>query len=135
MTNEIKLTAPNNGGKVDDYPDLVTETFDRKTGSTPMIEFSDLWWAREAEDRVNYLHKLASSLDDAAKKLQKENNEMNELLFKKEAQLDAAHKAMGTDRSMIQKQLINENAKQQKLLEENQALRAEIKALEARLEA
>lgn len=103
------------------------------TNKAKLIEFSDKWKARPEAERMEYLIKLASSLNHAAQEIQKERDFLNKLLFSKEEQLTKLNKQLSADRVMIQKQLVAENAKQQKLLDENAALHKEIRELETKL--
>lgn len=112
----------NGNGSKDDF---VGKLFVRKTkkDKLKLIEFSKEWEARTDEEKIKYLHRLASSLNEAAQQIQKERDELNKILFQKEAELVALKKQMEVERMMIHKQLEAENKKQQKLLEENQNLR------------
>jgi hypothetical protein len=104
--------------------------FKRRSKNVPLIQMGVEFEKRSEKDKLMYFWKLASSLDYAAKQIQKERNELNTLLFKKEKQLTAYKKQLAQDRQMIQKQLMAENKTKQKLLDENQELRLEIKRLE-----
>jgi predicted nucleic acid-binding Zn-ribbon protein len=110
----------------------VSGLFKRTTGNNAKkITLSPEFYARPLKDQVNYLIKLASSLNHAAQQIQEERDELSKLLFQKDGQLVKYQKQLGQDRGMIQQQLVRENQKRQELLEENQRLRAEIKRLEA----
>lgn len=114
-----------------EYPDFVNEQlFKRYSIGAERIQFGDAWKARPDEDKIEYLIKLASSLNQAAVKIQEERNKLNAILFTKENQLVACNKGRTQDREMIQKQLLRENETKEKLIQENQSLRAEIKRLE-----
>lgn len=111
-------------------PDFVSDLFKRESKSVELIKFSEKFMLRPDKDKIEYLIKLASSLNHAAQQIQKERDELNQLLIKKESQLKKCHEQRDQDRMMIHKQLANENKKQQVLLKENQGLREEIKGLE-----
>lgn len=110
--------------------DFVSKLFKRTSKDVKLIEFSEKFHARPEKEKIEYLIKLASSLNHAAQQIQKERDLLNKLLFAKENQLKKCQEQRTQDRIMIQKQIATENAKQQALLRENQALRSEIKELE-----
>ena len=112
------------------YPDMVDERFKRHSAGAEQIQFGKEWWLRPDKDKIEYLIKLASSLNHAAVQIQKERDELNKLLFSKEEQLTESTVVRDQDRQMIQKQLLRENKAKEELLQENQSLRAEIKRLE-----
>jgi hypothetical protein len=115
--------------------DFVSEDFVRHERSKPkLIKFGSKWDERPDKSKIEYLHKLASSLNESNERMQKELNEANELLFEKESQLTRLNQSQRIDRQMIHRRLAAENAEKQKLLEENVSLRKEIKSLTAQIE-
>jgi septal ring factor EnvC (AmiA/AmiB activator) len=92
----------------------------------PMIQFGDLYGKMSLRERVRYCERLASTMNDAAAKMQDERNELLEICQKQEAQLKAGGIAMTANQSMIQSQILQHN-------EENQENQAEIARLNARI--
>ena len=124
----------NDTGRPDTADDFVAAAlFRRHSKTAPKITLSEAFSERSLPDQIKYLHKLASTYHEAAMDLNAKNTEANQLLFAKESQLSKALAALGTDRAMIQKQLMRENEERQKLLGENTGLHAEIKELQAQL--
>jgi len=111
-------------------PDELEEGVARITKQAPMIKMGFQFYEKTIEEQSKYWHKLASSLNQACQKIQKERDALNALLFEKEKLLTQAQKERGQDRGMIQKQLMSANVKYQKLLEENQTLQKRITELE-----
>ena len=114
--------------------DMVDETFVRKTRSVPMITFGHEFKERSDADKIDYLWKLASSLNDAAQQIQRERDELNEIAFKQHAQIKELERSRAADRQMIHRQLESANGKYQDLLKENQGLNREITKLEQEIE-
>jgi exoribonuclease II len=108
---------------------IVEELFKRETGKVKLIQFGEKFKSQSDEAKIKYLIELASSLNHAAQQIQKERDELNKLLFLKEDLLVKCKESRSAARVMIQKQIINENEKQQELLKENQQLRKEIEEL------
>lgn len=113
--------------------DFVGDNFERYSKNAPRIDIGGEFDKRSDKDKIEYLIKLASSLNHAAQLIQKERNELNDLLFSKEAQLTAAYEKITAGQMMIHKQLVRVNEEKQKLLDENQALYNEIMQLEKEL--
>ena len=111
-------------------PDELEEGVARITKQAPLIKMGFQFYEKTIEEQSKYWHKLASSLNQACQKIQKERDALNALLFEKEKLLTQAQKERGQDRGMIQKQLMSANVKYQKLLEENQTLQKRITELE-----
>lgn len=118
-------------GKELDFMD--TAMFKRSSKECRRIEFGPEWHARSNKDKIEYLIKLASSLNHAAVEIQKERDELNNTCFNLESQLVVSQKQRMSDQVMIHTQLKNENENKQALLQENQMLRKEIKELEKKL--
>jgi septal ring factor EnvC (AmiA/AmiB activator) len=115
-------------------PDFVDETkYERHSEAAVPIKFGKKWLARSNKDKIEYLIKLASSLNHAAVKIQEERNELSGILFEKERQLTACIKGRDQDREMIQKQLLKENATKQMQAKQLQVLTMEKKELRAEI--
>ena len=110
--------------------DLLDPRWKRFTKQAPMIPINEGMKARSVEERFIYFHKLASSLNHAAQKIQGERDFLNKVLFEKERQIKSLQEEIEKNIKMIRSQLSNSNKQTQELLEENQALRKEIKELE-----
>ncbi len=119
---------------VNDFEDFVDdELFIRESRKCPMIRFGPAWEDQTDMYKIEYLWKLASSLNDAAQQIQKERDIANDLLFRKENQLTIGKGKLMQNQIMIQQQLRLANERHQKIIEENKGLYAEIKQLEGRL--
>lgn len=114
----------NGNGKEEDF----VGDFERKSKGVPLIP-DDKIVKRSLEEQVNYWHKLASSYNWTAAKIQEERDEIVALCVKKEQELVQLKKAREADQKMIHRQLETANKEKQDLLNENQKLYAEIKAL------
>lgn len=119
------MTNKNNGNE----KDFVMKPVVRKSKDVPLLPLGKGFKERSHEEQVKYLHKLASSYHWTANQIQKERDELNTLVFQKEAQLVELKKAREADQRMIHRQLATANKEKQGLLQENQNLYAEIKAL------
>lgn len=114
-----------------EHPDIVDGAFKRVKGEKlKLIEPDKLFLERPLQEQNDYWHKLASSLNKVAIKIQDERDALDIILFEKEKLLKACQAQRNQDRVMIQKQLINANGRHQKLLEENQKLYKRITELE-----
>ena len=120
-------------GDVKDLDFMDTSQYKRSSKECRRIEFSDEWHARSSKEKIEYLIKLASSLNHAAVQIQKERDELSNTCFNIESQLIVSQQARMSDQVMIHTQLKNENEAKQLLLSENQQLRKEIKELEKKL--
>lgn len=119
------MTNGNGNGKLKSFmeaTDYISDVYKRNVKRAPMIKRSAEFYKRPIEEQLAYWHKLASSLNDACQQIQKERDELNAILFSKEAQLTQLKKQVEADRMMIHNQLDRENKRYQKLLEENQML-------------
>jgi hypothetical protein len=119
--------------KAEQEEDFVSEQFKRESKDAPLIKLGSGYHNGTRQQKIRYLHKMASAYHHAAIRLQEENIELNEILFNKEAIIHKLEKSNQADREMIHRTIDAENKAKQKLLKENEGLYAEIKQLEARL--
>lgn len=113
--------------------DFITSDYVRHTMHAPKIQFSEEWHKKPASDRIEYLIKLASSLNDAARMIQEERDKLNSTCIKQEKQIKSLRDTTRKDRMMIHKQLAAENTIKEKLVQENMRANREINDLQDRL--
>ena len=87
-------------------PDFVDKIFVRKSRDVPLIKKSKEFYNRTIEEQAHYWHKLASSNNAVAVQIQKERDELNVVLFQKEAQLVELKKARSNDQMMIHQHVL-----------------------------
>jgi len=98
--------------------------------SSKNIRLSERFLERPAPQQIDYLHSLASALNQAVDIMQRERNEINEVAIKQERQLfqqHAQHQAMA---QQIQLQTEQSNAKAEQRIQEMMELKAEKRKLE-----
>ena len=116
-------------------PDFVDPIFVRESKDVKLIQFGPKWHFEKSDsDKIDYLIKLASSLNHAAQQIQSERDELNSVAIRQEEQIKALEQSRAADRQMIHKQLAAENEKHQNLLKENQGLNRRITELEREIE-
>jgi septal ring factor EnvC (AmiA/AmiB activator) len=103
--------------------------FKRISKDIKLIEFGEEFYLRSDRLKIEYLVKLASSLNHAAVTIQEERNKLNDLLYQKERQLVSCKKQRSQEQEMIQKQLLKENATKQAQAERLETLTMEKKRL------
>ncbi len=81
--------------------DFMEEGWERKSRNSKMITLSKNFQKRPDEEKINYLWKLASSLNQVAVQIQKERNEANSLLFVKEEKLVKCHEGRSQEQLML----------------------------------
>ena len=105
------------------------EGWERKSENAPLIGLPKDFDQRTDADKIKWLHKIASSLDQACQMIIAERTEANKLLFLKENRIVNLTVTVQKLKINMHKMLTTANAEKQKLLEENKGLYAEIKEL------
>jgi len=124
--------------KFTNQDDLVAAGFERLDPKAisqhpPKIRFGELYRKMGLREKVRYCERLASTMNHAAATIQKERDQLNDLLHMKEMQLKAGGAAMGQNNSMIQDQITKHNAEKQALQQAVAEKNARIRELEKQL--
>lgn len=106
---------------------------DKVSQNPPKIRWGLRYQNMSPDEKVKYLEKFAHSMNHAAAMLQDERNKLNELLVRKEAQLEAGGRAMSQNNDMIQIQITKHNEDKQAFLTEIARLKARVRELEAQV--
>lgn len=118
---------------IDDLVDAGFERLDPRLVEKrpPAIKWGMLYQRKTPEQKMRYLERLASSMNQAAAKIQSERNELGRLCELKEAQLAQLSVAMRQNNDMIQSEVTRMNADRRQYRDEIAKLRAEVRALKA----
>jgi hypothetical protein len=116
-------------------PDVLVEGFHRLDdhlldARAPRIKFLPRFHEREEEAKVEYLVKLASTMNHAAKLIQDERDRLVELMVLKEEQLEKMAAQLRENNAMLQQEVTRMNEKQQGFHREVAKLGARIRELE-----
>ncbi len=126
----------NNNGKRISLPDFVVPEFFKRVDPTVVdLNPKILPWGKEYRSwpdarKIEYLEKLASSMNKAADLLQQERNALNEAIKLKEEQLIRMDKSVKRNNEMIQTQVTEMNSQRQNWNAEAVRLNKRIKELE-----
>lgn len=96
----------------------------------PMIKWGMLYGKMSHREKIRYLERLASAMNNAAYKIQKERDELGRLAELKERQLEVGKKALEQNNDMVQQQLTKMNEERQHYNTEIARLRARVRELE-----
>jgi len=97
----------------------------------PKINWGNLYREKFDDTRkIEYLEKLASTMNHAAALIQDERNQLNGLMEKKEAQLESMAKAIEANNEMLQSEVTRMNAERQGYNREIKRLNNKIRELE-----
>ena len=96
----------------------------------PKIQWGLIYRDWDDKKKIEYLEKLASSMNHAAALIQDERNQLNALMAKKEEQLVAMNKAIEQNNAMLQSEIGRMNAEKQEYNEAIAVLNRRIKELE-----
>lgn len=117
--------------------DLIVEGFKKldvpDITHPPKIKWGQAYLDMSDERKINYLEKLASSMNHAASLLQDERNKLGELCEKKEQQIQKLTVALAQNNFMIQEQITKHNADKQEYLSTISKQNTKIKELEKSL--
>ena len=130
MNDEVKKTKYQ--GQVADF---VGAGFHKLDDNLLSLQPPKIQWGRVYQDwpddkKIEYLEKLASSMNHAAALIQEERNNNLVLMDKKEEQLDAMKRAIDQNNEMIQGQMTQMNAEKQEYNKAIAELNVRIKELE-----
>jgi hypothetical protein len=92
-----------------------------------LIRLSEDFFKRPAKEQVTYLHKLASSNNEALDKMQQERNALlSDVKFLKQ-QLHACQQALDIQKGIVRQNLTDSNTEHQNLIGKIQQLSAKLK--------
>ena len=97
----------------------------------PKITWMPKFLEQEAQVQNEYLKKLASTMNNAAKLISDERDALVELMVKKEKQLEAMSKQLEMNNKTVQDQVMRMNQQRQFTAEEVSRLNRRIKELES----
>lgn len=102
----------------EELTDTVVEGFKRLDDNIldrrpPKITWMEGFEKKEDKAKIEYLKKLASTMNNAARLIQDERDALVKLMVKKEEQLAVMQKQMRQNDEVLQKQLISMNAQKQ----------------------
>ena len=99
----------------------------------PKILWGGIYQASSNEEKIEYLEKLAATMNHAASLIQDERNQLNKLCELKEQQIEKLKEAMDANNNMLQSEVAKINEERQKFNEskaglKGQALKAQLKS-------
>jgi len=99
----------------------------------PKIAWGKIYQSSSNEEKIEYLEKLASTMNHAASLIQDERNQLNKLCELKEQQIEKLKEAMDANNNMLQSEVAKINEERQKFNEskaglKGQALKAQLKS-------
>ena len=99
----------------------------------PKIAWGKIYQSSSNEEKIEYLEKLASTMNHAASLIQDERNQLNKLCDLKEQQIEKLKEAMDANNNMLQSEVAKINEERQKFNEskaglKGQALKAQLKS-------
>ena len=102
----------------------------------PKIAWGKIYQSSSNEEKIEYLEKLASTMNHAASLIQDERNQLNKLCELKEQQIEKLKAAMDQNNGMLQSEVAKINEERQKFNEskaglKGQALKARLKSLQS----
>ena len=100
------------------------------TKKPPKIVWSKQFREREVQVQLDYMEKLANTMNHAASLIQDERNALNELLTKKEQQLVSMSKQLLANNELVQVEVSRMNKQKQGFHAEVSRLNTRIRELE-----
>jgi len=99
----------------------------------PKILWGGIYQASSNEEKIEYLEKLAATMNHAASLIQDERNQLNKLCELKEQQIEKLKEAMDANNNMLQSEVAKINEERQKFNAskaglKGQALKAQLKS-------
>jgi len=91
----------------------------------PKIKWGKLYGGFNDKEKIEYLEKLASTMNHAAYLIQEERNGLLKLIDKKEDMVERAKKAMDENNEMVQIELNKVNKERQKANANGQSLKGD----------
>lgn len=131
----FKLKQLNNLGTKDKIADFVGKGF-RKLDENlieskpPKIKWGKIYEQSTDKQKIEYLEKLAATMNHAAYLIQEERNQMLELVAKKEEQIIKLKEAMGKNMDMLTSEITKMNEQRQEFHKEVARLNKRIRELE-----
>jgi len=106
----------------------------RRTGNgrAPQIKFGEGFDEWPTGKQISYLKELASSMNNAADKMQTERNEMSGKLALAEDKLANAQNALDIQKTIVMNHITTANIERQSFIAEIQALQARVRELSKR---
>ena len=121
--------------------DLLAQGFHKLDDKLLVVKAPKITWGRiyqssSNEEKIDYLEKLASTMNHAASLIQDERNQLNKLCELKEQQIEKLKAAMDQNNGMLQSEVAKINEERQKFNEskaglKGQALKARLKSLQS----
>ena len=121
--------------------DLLAQGFHKLDDKLLVVKAPKITWGRiyqssSNEEKIDYLEKLASTMNHAASLIQDERNQLNKLCELKEQQIEKLKEAMDANNNMLQSEVAKINEERQKFNEskaglKGQALKARLKSLQS----
>ncbi len=120
-------------GKVED--DFLGEGFERLdeeivVKNPPKISWGKKYQMKTDAEKISYLEKLASSMNNAAFLIQNERNDLLELLSTKDRQVTIMAANLDANNNMIQQQVTKMNAEKQEYFKTIAALNTKVREYE-----
>ena len=99
----------------------------------PKISWGMIYQGSSNEEKIEYLEKLASTMNHAASLIQDERNQLNKLCELKEQQIEKLKEAMDANNLMLQSEVTKINEERQKFNQSKAGLKGQ--ALKDRLKS
>lgn len=121
----------------EELTDMVVEGFKRLDNNIldkrpPKIVWMEGFEKKEDKVKIEYLKKLASTMNNAARLIQDERDELARLMALKEAQLEKLSEQLSMNNLMLQDQVTKMNEQRQGYITEVSRLSRKIRELEAK---
>lgn len=110
--------------------DLIAQGFhklddDLIVAKPPQILWGRIYQESSDEEKIEYLEKLASTMNHAAALIQDERNQLTELCELKEQQIEKLKKAMDANNNMLQSEITKINEERQKFNQSKAGLKGQ----------
>jgi len=91
----------------------------------PKILWGKIYQASSKEEKIEYLEKLAATMNHAASLIQDERNQLNKLCELKEQQIEKMKQAMDANNNMLQSEIAKINEERHKFNESKSGLKGQ----------
>src|SRR3990167_10116302 len=110
--------------------DLIAKGFHKLDDKLLVAKAHKITWGRiyegsSSEEKIEYLEKLASTMNHAASLIQDERNQLNKLCELKEQQIEKMKEAMEANNNMLQSEVAKINEERQKFNDSKAGLKGE----------
>lgn len=117
-------------------PDILVEGFHKVDShllepKAPRLKFMPKFYEKADEQKLEYLVKLASTMNQATVLIQNERDELVKLMVKKEAQLEKMAEMMRQNNEMLQQEVTRMNEQRQQYHQRMMAADERIRELES----